>query len=91
VTKHGRPSQEATFALSEEFSDAGDATHPLSPGGNAHRTTRSGRRMVRARFSAVRSWYDVIAVRRMGASRSGSVVVLEPSVWVWTACGTTGR
>jgi hypothetical protein len=68
---------------------AGDATHPLSPGGNAHRTTRSGRRMVRARFSAVRWRYDVIAVRRMGASSSGSVVVLEPSVW--GVDGHTGR
>lgn len=36
VTRHGRqPSAEATFALIEEFFDAGDATPPPSPDGNA--------------------------------------------------------
>lgn len=36
VTRHGRqPSAEATFALVEEFFDAGDATPPPSPDGNA--------------------------------------------------------
>lgn len=45
VTRHGRPSPQATFALIEEFFDAGDATPPPSPDGNArHRTTRTGTR-----------------------------------------------
>jgi hypothetical protein len=35
VTRHSRPSPEATFALIEEFFDAGDATLPPLPGGNA--------------------------------------------------------
>lgn len=35
VNRHGRTAPDATFALIEEFFDAGDATPPPSPGGNA--------------------------------------------------------
>ena len=34
VTRHGRPSPEATFVLIEKFFDAGDATPEQSPDGN---------------------------------------------------------